>query len=751
MSTSQRSERILRAVQAGPEQVPGGDMSRTSPNATFSDLGLNDVEARICGIFQQLLSLSSVGVDQNYFELGGNSMLAVRLFAMLKAEYGVQLRLETIFTAATPRQLAKVVARASDQASVRGAAVSALDADSGPHRGLHLLKKGADGSLPLFLIHGDQANGLLARHLPPEQELWGYAHQGSDGERIRLTTVEALADRCHEEWLDQVGTGPCVVAGHSFGGLVAYHVAVLRQRQGLATPRLILLDTRHPSAYLPDGRGLGWAALRGRYVSYRGRAQFRASLREAKSILDRGGIIPPEKRKSYILGVYDEATVNYRPPYWTGALEIIRCREERETPIEDQWERSALGSVRRVVVPGNHLSIVRTRHGIAQIAESLVEILADVRSHGEHRGNGSADTVKAAGAKRPLREVEVSIVARGATPLAPALLASIAREREDVAKLGIDLRARIVVSSVGEGERLAREVAESGWGDWIAIIRAPADDGVARGSNLCFRAAFDAGKARRRLPDYFFLLSPDAEVMPGAVATLVAFLDSHRTAGVAASSLEGPDGTRRPSAFRFPNLLGELDRGAGWATVSKLLRRPDGARPMGAEPDRVDWMPTMAMMIRRELIEQAGGLDECYRAHFAEVDFCRKAHRAGWERWYVPQSHVRRLTDEGEPESARSRPQLRLPDDWYESRQRYLLKNHSAHYAVASDLALLAASLAGELKDAMSGHQPGGTPYRIRDIVRHSALFRVNRARLPAEEYRPDPLLSFMELGELES
>ena len=105
---------------------------------------------------------------------------------------------------------------------------------------------------------------------------------------------------------------------------------------------------------------------------------------------------------------------------------------------------------------------------------------------------------------------------------------------------------------------------------------------------------------------------------------------------------------------------------------------------------------------------------------------------------------------EGATESARSRPQLRLPDDWYESRQRYLIKNHSAHYAMVSDLVLLAATLAGELKDAMSGRWPGATPYCIRDIVRHSSLFRVNRARLPAEEYRPEPLLSFMEPGELE-
>jgi GT2 family glycosyltransferase len=95
------------------------------------------------------------------------------------------------------------------------------------------------------------------------------------------------------------------------------------------------------------------------------------------------------------------------------------------------------------------------------------------------------------------------------------------------------------------------------------------------------------------------------------------------------------------------------------------------------------------MIIRRDVFDQVGLLDEEYFMYFEEVDFCLKAAKAGWSCWYVPESRVVHLVGQVSQVTDPKKSRRRRPAYWFESRRRYFLKNHGSAYALLTDAAWL--------------------------------------------------------------
>ncbi len=333
------------------------------------------------------------------------------------------------------------------------------------------------------------------------------------------------------------------------------------------------------------------------------------------------------------------------------------------------------------------------------------------------------------------RTVLAVIVSYKTSDLVKSLLASLAQERTTEAAHGIVLRAVVIDNASGDDEPIRRAIAESGGQDWIDVISAPRNGGFAYGNNLGFRHGFESAP----VPDFFFLLNPDTEVRGGAVRVLVDFLDRHADAGIVGSGLELRDGTRWPFAFRYPSLLGEVEHGLRVGVVSKLLHRHIVARPMGDLSEQVDWFPGASMMVRRKVIEDVGGMDEAYFLYYEETDFCLKVKGAGWTIWYVPDSRVMHIAGQSTGVTGEQEGQRRLPPYWFESRRRYFAKNHGLSYAMATDAALLLASVVGQAKERLKGRGRAGVPRFTRDLLHYSVFRKVNRTLAPAQEWRPAP------------
>lgn len=334
---------------------------------------------------------------------------------------------------------------------------------------------------------------------------------------------------------------------------------------------------------------------------------------------------------------------------------------------------------------------------------------------------------------KPARLVDVVVVSYKTAGLVTNLLTSLCNERTGESDRGIAFRVFVVDNASGDADSLEKLVVDSGWQDWVTIFRAAKNGGFAFGNNLGFRHGFESEPK----PDYFFLLNPDTEVRPGAISALVQFLDQHADAGIAASSCEDKYGVLWPYAFRYPGVASEIDHGLRLSIVSKLLNDHAVLRPMGQVAEEVDWFPGAAMMVRRQVIEEVGGMDERYFLYYEETDFCRKVKHAGWTLWYVPQSRIMHIAGESTGVTGEKSRRRRLPTYWFESRRRYFLKNHGLAYATAVDVASLVSHLLGQTKQVLTGRSEDCIPNFGADLFRHSVLHKANRCQLPPQEFQP--------------
>jgi len=138
---------------------------------------------------------------------------------------------------------------------------------------------------------------------------------------------------------------------------------------------------------------------------------------------------------------------------------------------------------------------------------------------------------------------------------------------------------------------------------------------------------------------YVILLNPDTEIKPGALETLVRFMDEEPQAGAAGPKLLNPDGTLQTSCYPSPTLPREI-----WRLFHLDKIKPYGIYEMSRwdmeKPRQVDVLQGACLILRREVLDQVGLLDEDYFVYSEEVDLCYRLKKAGWQLYWVPGAKV---------------------------------------------------------------------------------------------------------------
>lgn len=212
---------------------------------------------------------------------------------------------------------------------------------------------------------------------------------------------------------------------------------------------------------------------------------------------------------------------------------------------------------------------------------------------------------------------------------------------------------------------------------WAHLDAVAQNVGFTRGNNRALAAA------RGR---HLLLLNPDTLVHGDALNRLIDYLDAHPRIGIVGPHVLNPDGTTQSTRRRFPTLLTSVFESTwlqGWAPRGVLERfyvldRPDDGTY------EVDWVQGCALMARRAVYEQIGGLDEGYVMFSEELDWCRRAKDAGWGVAYVGDAHITHY-------GGRSTDQVPAAKHIYfqQSKLRYIRKYHGRLAAFALRLFLL--------------------------------------------------------------
>jgi GT2 family glycosyltransferase len=288
----------------------------------------------------------------------------------------------------------------------------------------------------------------------------------------------------------------------------------------------------------------------------------------------------------------------------------------------------------------------------------------------------------------------------------------------------LDSDARVVVtdnlSADSSAEKISSAIDQNGWREWASLKALDRNAGFAAGNNAAIAPALKSSDP----PQYVLLLNPDTMVRPGAVRELVSFMDVNPRVGIAGSRLEDPDGAPQRSAFRFPGLASEFERGVRLGIVSKLLASRIVAPPAPQAACSTDWIAGASMIIRRDVFTGVGLMDEKYFMYFEEVDFCLAAKRAGWQCWYVPTSRVVHLVGAATQLSDQRKHRQRRPKYWFDARRRYFVKNHGVIYAGLADIAFAVGFALWRVRRAIQRKEDPDPPKLLSDFIRNSVFVR---------------------------
>jgi acyl transferase domain-containing protein/thioesterase domain-containing protein len=390
---------IAQANQPLQEQVAAGQ-SFERPDLDGTYVGpRNRIEEHLAEIWQNLLGVSPVGVEDSFFDLGGHSLIAVRLFASVKREFKVEFPISVLFEAPTIAKCAALIAAETGDTG----ATEEGDTTAAPAQKFEFLvplnQSDCKDAKPLFIVAGMFGNVLNLRHLAlpmaAERRVFGVQARGLIGDTPPHSSVaEAARDYLSEMQLVQP-QGPYLLAGYSGGGITAYDMARQLRAMGQEVGVLALLDTPlpvRPSLKRPDKALIKLAEVRAKGPGFllewaRNRWAWEKQKRagEYSQGIDAPGA---EFNNLKVKGAFLEAVGKYQAPTWGGPLMLFRppqdfhwqvtdgnwVNAEREYVFEDNDWRKYAPHMEVIEVPGDHVSMVLAPN-VTTLAQELSEVI----------------------------------------------------------------------------------------------------------------------------------------------------------------------------------------------------------------------------------------------------------------------------------------------------------------------------------------------------------------------------------------
>ncbi|MFN6567373.1 amino acid adenylation domain-containing protein [Dendronalium sp. ChiSLP03b] len=190
----------------------------------------DEMELQLVKIWQKILGVNPIGIRDNFFSLGGHSLVAVRVLAQVEKVFKKNLPVSTLLQNPTIEQLA-VILRQSELMNSWSYLVPLQPRGSKP---------------PLFLCQGIGVYQPLITYLDSEQPVYGLLSDDEQGKPVKLNRLEELAFNYIKEIRTLQPEGPYLLGGHSFGGVIAFEMAQQLISQGQKVALLVLLDTFLP-------------------------------------------------------------------------------------------------------------------------------------------------------------------------------------------------------------------------------------------------------------------------------------------------------------------------------------------------------------------------------------------------------------------------------------------------------------------------------------------------------------------------
>jgi amino acid adenylation domain-containing protein len=356
------------------------------PAATQSEkvfVGPRDpLEAQLVATWESALGIQPIGVNDDFFEIGGHSLLAVRILSEIERILGKNLPLATLLQMPTIEKLA-----------------AALRQEDWKPTWSPLVAIQPRGSRPAFFgVHGGGGTVLFYRELEQwlgdEQPLYGLQAQGLDGGPIVHTSVEAIAKYYITEMRKIQPRGPYFFGGYSLGGVVGFEMAQQLRAAGEEVALIVMFETANPVRparrysfaermklrlgaleHSSAGEKLRYFTRRtwAKVCDYRTEWRKNAERLVHKVKLLNGAPVSGEQRRVHVQIMYERAVAAYKPKAYPGRVTLFRVQnpdDGREHASDYGWTEFAQDGIDIHYVPGAHLTLFAGAH-MRVLAEKL--------------------------------------------------------------------------------------------------------------------------------------------------------------------------------------------------------------------------------------------------------------------------------------------------------------------------------------------------------------------------------------------
>jgi amino acid adenylation domain-containing protein len=327
----------------------------------------NESERVLAEIWQQVLKLNSIGINDNFFDIGGHSLMAVQIMTKIENRIGKKFPIAILFKYPTVEALAEFIRNDHDAAANWKSLVPI---------------KSTGNKMPVYIVHGEGLNTLnfsnLALLVDPDQPVYGLQAKGLDGVEEPFDSIAEIAAHYVHEIIEHNPFGPYAIAGYSIGGFIAVEMVKQLQSLNKDVKMLAIFDTdaegtewnepwyvilpKKAKRYLPKFMG----GSKSFYKQLNKKTQEKAALAANKLGLKKKSesdsffkLLDKIKTKHF------QALGDYKLTPFDSAIHLFKAQVSVHYNKDDEylaWKKFALKGVERHLVPGDHFSMLYHPH-----------------------------------------------------------------------------------------------------------------------------------------------------------------------------------------------------------------------------------------------------------------------------------------------------------------------------------------------------------------------------------------------------
>jgi GT2 family glycosyltransferase len=262
-------------------------------------------------------------------------------------------------------------------------------------------------------------------------------------------------------------------------------------------------------------------------------------------------------------------------------------------------------------------------------------------------------------------------------------------------------------SGNNESEIINKYIEDNNWSTIVSVISSPRNGGFSYGNNLGIQAIDSK---------YYLLANGDTLFLSGSIAELIKAAQLDPVVGIISPRLEWENGDGQISCFKYHTPIYELICSAGTGLITSLFKCYNIPLPLVDQISYPKWTSFACVLIKKEVFQKIGYLDEGYFMYYEDVDFCRRAMNYGFKVLNWPDAHVVHLRGQSSGVKKMSAEKARLPRYMYESRARYYVTYYGYFGFILSNFCWLLGRMISFGREILMGKSLTVPKYQFLDI-----------------------------------